>query len=257
MRSIVPFALLCLLMLAPAGAAGTEDATGDAEIQRTPVLIELFTSEGCSSCPAADRQIARLVRVQPLRQVLVIALSEHVDYWDSLGWSDPFASAAFTDRQRSYAARLETDVYTPQLVVDGAQQLVGSNRDETMKAIYRAARRPKVPLMLTPTIEGGDSIAFDVTVGEAPEDVSGKFVLWTAVAEDGLVVAVERGENGGRELRHDGVARILDNQGSIRPGETRSVEISLDPDWNTDNLRVVAFLERRRDGRIVGVAASP
>ena len=251
MRSIVPFLCLCALVLAPAGSA---DSTLEAP---TPVLIELFTSEGCSSCPLADRQIAKLVRIQPLKQVRIIALSEHVDYWNSLGWRDPFSSAAFTDRQRAYAKSLGTDVYTPQLVVDGAEDLVGSDRDETMKAIFRAARRPKIALDVTPPVSTDGSLEFEVTVGPQPDEIGGKLLLWTALAEDGLVVEVARGENGGRELSHDGVARRLDNRGSVEPGETRGLSFELDPAWDADNLRVVAFLERARDGRIVGIATSP
>jgi hypothetical protein len=252
MLAFVHFALLCALALAPAA-----ETAEPRETPRTTVLIELFTSEGCSSCPAADEQIARLVRVQPLKQVRIIALSEHVDYWNGLGWVDPFSSAAFTDRQRAYGKRFATEVYTPQLVVDGSQHVVGSNADDTMTAIYRAAGRPKVALELTPAVEGEGSIGVEVTMGSLPVEITGEFVLWAAVAEDGLVVEASRGENVGRTLRHDGVARRLENLGSIEPGETRRVEIALDPAWNRDKLSVVAFLERKGDGRIVGVAATP
>src|SRR6188472_2787151 len=108
-----------------------------------PVVIELFTSEGCSSCPPADRVLAQLAE-SGLDGIPIIALSEHVDYWNRLGWKDPFSAARFTDRQQQYADVLRSDVYTPQMVVDGRRQLVGSDRASAVDEIRKAAAAQKL-----------------------------------------------------------------------------------------------------------------
>src|SRR5580704_490614 len=116
----------------------------------TPVVVELFTSEGCSSCPPADLLLRRLEKEQPVPGVEVIPLSEHVDYWNQLGWKDPFSSGRFTDRQRQYADVFHKDgPYTPQMVVDGAPEFVGSDGPRALKTIAEAARRPKASVTLS------------------------------------------------------------------------------------------------------------
>src|SRR5882724_10951247 len=119
-------------------------AVAAAETPRTPVLVELFTSEGCSSCPPADLLLSRLQQSQPIAGVEVITLSEHVDYWNQLGWTDPFSSASLTERQRQYTAVLRGDgVYTPQMIVDGKIGFVGSDRQKALPAIAEAAKAPR------------------------------------------------------------------------------------------------------------------
>src|SRR5260370_31679799 len=120
-----------------------------AESPRTPVLVELFTSEGCSSCPPADLLLSHLQQSQPIPGVEVIALSEHVDYWNQLGWIDPFSSAGLTERQRQYASVLHGDgVYTPQMVVDGKTGFVGSDSQKPLRAIAAAAKAPRTGIDL-------------------------------------------------------------------------------------------------------------
>ena len=114
--------------------------------QRTPIIVELFTSEGCSSCPPADAVLAELESKQPVANANIIALGEHVDYWNYLGWSDPYSAAIFGERQQAYAQSLNSNTYTPQMVVDGKAEFVGSNTSKALAAIAKAASEPKAKL---------------------------------------------------------------------------------------------------------------
>ncbi len=249
MHSIILSLLVCLSAVAAADRGG-----GTAGGPRT-VLVELFTSEGCSSCPAADEYVAQLVRAQPIKNVRIVALSEHVDYWNSLGWRDPFSSPEFTRRQRRYAERLNTEVYTPQLVIDGIDQVIGSQRSRVYEAIHRAGKRDKAELEMTAERTGNGSIDVRVSVGDVPRGPR-EIVLWAALVEDGLAVDVENGENRGRELRHDGVARLLIDTGNIAANRSRGVSLEIEPGWNASKLRVVAFLEDGASGRVIGAASA-
>lgn len=184
-----------------------------AEHRALPVVVELFSSEGCSSCPPADDLLDELDRTGVRAEdgesgggaspatVPVIAIEYHVDYWDKLGWKDPYADASYTERQRRYGARLHaSSLYTPQAVVDGRREFVGS-REGQMKAIVRElASLPRVPVQLT---RNGDLLELRAT-GAPPG------ATWDVVTvERGLVSEVERGENEGRRLHHAPIARAV------------------------------------------------
>ncbi len=166
--AILPVAAVVVALASPRGGA----ARADAPAQRRTVVVELFSSEGCSSCPPADAVLARLAREQPVAGAEVVALELHVDYWNSLGWADPFSSAAFTDRQRAYADAFgRRGTYTPQLVVDGAAEFVGSNEAGARAAVAAAALEPKTQVQLT---RSGDRVSIavtDPTVGGGAADV--------------------------------------------------------------------------------------
>ncbi len=250
--SPVFLAVLPALALAAALASprhGAALAAGPAE--RRPVVVELFTSEGCSSCPPADALLARLSREQPVAGAEVIALELHVDYWNYLGWTDPFSSAAFTTRQRAYADAFgQRGVYTPQLVVDGTADLLGSNEPGARAAIATAAREAKARVEVT---RSGDRVSIAVT--DASEK-AGPADVWLAITEDGLATAVRRGENAGATLAHGPVVRALDRVATLSgaPGAlaTKDVEVTVKPAWRREGLRAVAFVQRRGSLHIAG-----
>ena len=224
------------------------------------VLVELFTSEGCLSCPPADKLLMKLAEEQPVSGALIVPLSQHVDYWNSV-WTDPFSSSVFTDRQMSYHRALKTDApYTPQMVVDGRFQLVGSRDELAQEVIAKAARLPKAIIELRHGQPRHDSRVF-IQVGLEAADKSvagGESELWIAMTEEGLESHVERGENAFRSLRHPPVVR------EIWPVETLSwpitektvfeTAVKLDPSWSRPQLRIVAVLQDSTSRRILGVS---
>ena len=246
--------LLLTLSVASSDARRVDDA------DRIPVLVELFTSQGCMSCPPADELLIQLDGTQPVSGALIIPLSEHVEYWNGQ-WHDPFSSAVFTERQREYHRALATSsMYTPQMVVDGQIQLIGSRRDAANAAIAKAATDPKATLSVTQVDQSRNSrVLVDVTVSGGSElGPLADSDLWVAITEEDLETWVERGENAFRRLRHGTVVRSLTQVAalpSILPDRfTAATEVDVDPEWRSQNLRAVAFLQERRSRRILGAA---
>jgi hypothetical protein len=202
-----------------------------------PVVIELFTSQGCSSCPPADRWLASLRPGAIVGGRPVIPLAFHVDTWNDLGWADPFSAAAWTERQDGYARALGgRGPYTPEIVVAGRADAVGSNRGAVSRLI--AAAPPTAALDATLTREGARLLVR----ATAPAGAA----AWAAVVEDGLITEVHAGENRGEELRDDHIVRALVR---IDGGEAR---VAIDPAWGP--VRVVAFAQTP-DGAIVAARA--
>ena len=217
-----------------------------------PVVVELFTSEGCSSCPPADDLLIDLMAHQPVKGALIIGLSEHVDYWNQLGWTDPFSSAAFSRRQNEYAAGLRaSDVYTPQMIVDGAEPLVGSDRKAALAAIARAAATPKPAVRLRWVTASPRTL--EVSLDANPGTVDATVML--AVVEDGLQSSVSRGENQGRRLAHGAVTRRLTSLGKTdRSGVYHATPaVTIDASWKPSAVRIVVFAQRH--GR-AGIASA-
>ena len=231
-------------------------------VARTPVVVELFTSEGCSSCPPADALLAKLDEGQPIDGADVIALEEHVDYWDSLGWKDPFSSPEWTSRQHAYAAAFGSgSVYTPQMVVDGQAEFVGSRQRQSEKEILEAARRAKTDVAVRSNKAGtGGTQQFMVRVGKltggSSRDVG---EVWLAVTESKLQSAVTRGENAGEHLRHTSVLRTLRKIGVADANKDQSFtgdpSVHFDPAWKRENVRVVLFVQERKSRKILGAAS--
>jgi hypothetical protein len=215
----------------------------------TPVLVELFTSEGCSSCPPADRLLSHLQKDQPLAGVEVIVLSEHVDYWNQLGWTDPFSSSGFTERQQRYAVALQSEgPYTPEMVVDGATGFVGSDSPKALQVIAQAAKAPKANVVLRCA---ADPLSLAVHVDSDHEDAD----VLLAIAENSLASNVTRGENRGRQMEHDAVTRRLTVIGHARKQQAFEAEpkIALDRSWRRENLSAVVFLQGRSTHRVLGI----
>jgi hypothetical protein len=229
--------------------------------ERTPVLIELFTSEGCSSCPDADALLALIDTQQPICGVEAIVLEEHVDYWDGQGWPDPFASSSATKRQEAYADFLHSEVYTPQMIVDGHTEFVGSNGPSARNAILTAANNPKAAVHLEWVGDAANnSRNLHVIVSRLTAGASGKnSEVFLAVTESHLHSDVKRGENAGRGLEHDGVVRELTRIGKADANGEASFDakpaVKISANWKRENLRAVIFVQDALSRRVLGAAA--
>jgi hypothetical protein len=220
------------------------------------VLVELFTSEGCSSCPPADALLTKLLREQSIADIEIIPLSLHVDYWDHQGWRDPFASKIFTSRQEAYSKIFGADrLYTPQMVIDGRDELNGSDEAGIRRLVQAAAARPHLPLRIDARARGS-SVRLSLDLPAAPADAEPIDVL-VALTEDDLSSVVRRGENGGRTLSHVAVVRKLEALGSLeRETFVADGQMSLDRTWKPGKMRAVGWLQGRRTRHVYGTASS-
>jgi hypothetical protein len=255
-------AVLFLLVAAanpfPAALAQSGDASGD----RSSVLVELFTSEGCSSCPPADQLLSKLQAEQPISGVQIVGLEEHVDYWNHDGWMDPYSGVEWTARQQEYVARLKgNSPYTPQMIVDGQDSLLGNNAQDAVKAIRQAAQRGKVQVSVVRSSSTGDAERFDVRVGGlSVPGGSEKADVWLAVTEAGLQTSVGAGENSGKSWEHASIVRSLQKIGTTASNSpapfTANPQIKLKSNWKRENLRVVVFVQERKTWHVLGSATA-
>jgi hypothetical protein len=227
-----------------------------------PVIVELFTSEGCSDCPPADRLLYALEQKQPVAGAEIIPLEQHVDYWDSEGWRDPFSSAQFTLRQRDYVYTFNLQsAYTPQMVIDGTAQFVGSDSKRALAAIAKAALVPKENLKIerfsSDTRPDGRNMRLRVSLAPlgAANPKHGADVL-LAVTEDNLASNVTRGENAGTYMNHLAVVRELRVLGRVDSvgGFSAAPDVTFAENWKRGNLHVVAFVQDRSTKRVLGAS---
>lgn len=250
-----------LAALAALSLHGAAKPTPPATTQKQPVIVELFTSEGCSDCPPAEELLKKLSELQPVDGVEIIALEEHVDYWNHQGWLDPYSSSEFTARQNEYASLIpRSDVYTPQMIVDGRVQFIGSRAKEALQQIQAAAAQPKPHLLLTLTPAGKPhtySVALRVDPNSAPVPDS-TLDLYIAVTEKGLHSNPTRGENSGASLVHSPLVRQLRKLHSLKLplNEPVTNTINLKDNWNTPNLTVVAFLTNPKTHQVQAAGES-
>jgi hypothetical protein len=224
----------------------TKSENGD---KKSPVLVELYTSEGCSSCPPADDALAFLEKEQPFMQAEIITLALHVDYWNRLGWRDEFSSPLFSQRQTVYAQKMKLDsTYTPQMIVDGRIQFVGSNLGDASKAILEAAKTPKAKIE---TVLDGETLKIKISDAPKHEDAS----VYLAVAENNLASNVKRGENAGKNLAHTSVVRELRPIGKLEAKADafeHQIAVARNPVWKLENLNYVVFVQENESRKIIG-----
>ena len=217
-----------------------------------PILIELFTSEGCSSCPPVDEFVRHIDETQPVAGAQLIVLSEHVDYWDHDGWKDKYSSAQFTERQNGYvhAMNLQT-AYTPQMVVDGYIELKGSSAD-IEQTFAKELKVAKIPVRITSAkIDAPSQLRVKIEA-DAPEKHGG--AVWVAVALDHAASQVSAGENSGKQLQHVAVVEELRKVGKLDKGKpfSQDIAVKLKPDTDPKNLRIIAFIQESNEGKVLG-----
>jgi len=222
----------------------------------TPLFIELFTSEGCSSCPPADLLLQQMDAKQPVSGAQLIVLSEHVDYWDHEGWKDPYSSHALTERQRAYSHALGLEVYTPQIIVNGTSELQVRAPQQLIQ-IFEKDTAPKVPVRIGPvSVEVKTSPLLRTHIeadGSAQQHSADVYVV---VALDHAESQVLKGENGGRHLQHVAVVQSLTKLGKVESGKSfaRDFRTKLSPGTDSRNIRVVAFVQEPGPGKVLGAA---
>ncbi len=205
---------------------------------KVPVLAELFTSEGCSSCPPADAMLIKLDQMQPIAGAQIIVLSEHVDVWNSGGWIDPYSSAKFTQRQEMYGHSLAVESYTPQLVIDGRAECNGGDGKAILAAVQKDIARPKTPVRIVTAKREGNEAVVGISAGAQ----SFKADVWVAVADNSDQSNVRNGENSGRTLTHVAVVRSLQKVGKVTKSEGFEKTVRVPLGAQTAGMRVVVFV---------------
>ena len=253
MRSL--YFALPILLAAGCSSRSSPIPPLEAADARRVVVIELFSSEGCSSCPSADIVLRDLARLGVHGAADIIAIEEHVDYWNYLGWSDPFSSAVWTARQRAYAQAMGfRGVYTPQAVIDGQTDVIGSDKEGILEAVAAAAKRAKARVLLA-----RDKETLRVTISELPQPLVEADVFFTTT-EEGLSTAVPRGENAGVTVVHAPIARTMEKIGSIRAGETTFVAAKSLPsieEAKKSRTKAVVIVQANGKKAILGAASIP
>ncbi|HUA14982.1 MAG TPA: DUF1223 domain-containing protein [Verrucomicrobiae bacterium] len=247
------FALLCL-PATPADSAPPQSAPlSTAAAGPHPVLIELFTSEGCSSCPPADILLEKLDVHQPIAGAQLIVLSEHVDYWDHDGWKDPNSSALLTERQSDYERELGRDSpYTPQMIIDGTTEPQMNQPLLLEQVLVKARDVPMIPMRIADVTIESATLRAHIEAGANFDKHNAD--VYVAVALDRVESQVLRGENGGKHLTHVAVVEELRKIGRLPQGKSFAgdVALKLKPGTDPKNIRVVAFVQEPGPGKVLG-----
>jgi len=208
-------------------------------------VVELFTSEGCSSCPLADETLRDMTELMQRENKNVIALAFHVTYWNKLGWVDPYSDERFTERQKIYANKLsDAQSYTPQAVVNGAAEFVGSNMVAFRNAVTEAVTEPALYTIDLQYTNSGEKNAVHYRVNKIPKNM----VLNISVVEKHVERDILRGENKNRKLKHYNVVRIFHSEDAKEEGE---VAITWPSDLAPEKGNVIAYLQHKKTLKIV------
>jgi hypothetical protein len=223
-----------------------------------PILVELFTSEGCSSCPPADALLKKMDDSQPVSGAQLVVLSEHVDYWDHDGWKDPNSSPAMTERQSAYVRALGINTaYTPQMILDGTVELRMGDQQQIEKVFAKAATMPKIAVRIgAVTVDAEHSAVLRARIEADGDSAKHNADVYVAIALDQVESQVLHGENGGRHLTHVAVVQQLIKIGKFQKGKAfgEDVQLKLKPGTDPKNIRVVAFVQEAGPGRLLGAA---
>lgn len=254
---------ICILMAMPAATSQTPKnepapSAPTSSSDPHPVLVELFTSEGCSSCPPADALLQKLDEFQPISGAELIVLSEHVTYWDQQGWKDPNSSPVFTDRQSSYEAPLgEQQVFTPQLIVDGTHEIHMDRLRDMEDVLQKARDTAKVPVRIGELkVDPANPTILQTRIETGANFEHHNADVFVAVALNQVESQVLKGENGGKHLVHVAVVQQLTKVGKLSKGKTfvEDVQLKIRPGTDLKNIRVVAFVQESGPGKLLGAA---
>ncbi len=250
-RYRIPVVVLAVLFAAFITLHGRTKPVSAANEPR-PVLVELFTSEGCSSCPPADALLQQINGKRTNSGELIVGISEHVTYWNSLGWTDPFSSPAYTERQDAYGARFRLDsVYTPQIVVNGEQQVLGSDRSAVLRAVRETDHPNQFTVHIVSSTVSGNSLAVAYSVtGNVPGHGADLFAV---IADDVANSNVLRGENSGRNLSHVSVAQSITRIATVQNATESTAHLKLGNDAHSPARHLILFAQSAHLGPVLTV----
>lgn len=225
----------------------------------TPVLVELFTSEGCNNCPEADELVRKLDGMETVTGQRIIALSEHVTYWNKRGWTDPYSDEAFSERQNNYGENFNLDeIYTPQVVVNGSQGELGSDRAAILAAVsFQALPLPVEIQVLSARPAGGNLYVAYMVSGKVP---NGGVEMFAALVDDADTVEVQRGENAGRTMTHPSVVRSFGKGVMLKPGVQSILTLPLPAPPSPPaaaSQHLIVFAQVKGQGRVLGMMTQP
>jgi len=249
---------LCVLLITACIATAAPTHNVDTTNSRTPILVELFTSEGCSSCPSADEWLQHIDAAQPVPGAQIIVLSEHVDYWDHEGWKDPYSLTPSTERQNGYVRAFGLcTAYTPQAIVNGKSELRLSEPQQIRQVFVKESSSVRVPVSISALSVDRSVPAFLRTHVEVNgQEMKRTVDIFAAVALDHAKSQVAHGENGGKLLTHVAVVQQFVKIGKLQKGRifSEDVQIRLPPNMDSQKLRLIVFVQEPELGKVLGAA---